>query len=225
MVKTRLDIAGHRFGRLVAVSPHSQDRFRRWRWVCRCDCGSITIAASNNLRTGNSKSCGCLDAESSGKTGSRHFSSCRGEKHYRWVADRRKVTGRPSSIKRWRQGVLRDSVCFKCGAANQLHAHHADSYSGSPSRRLDPTNGVALCARHHREFHAIYGRDEVRQEQLHEYLGYPPIERTVIDLPLAIPSDEHLRLITEAVVSGDLEKARWYIEREILRIRCNEQAK
>jgi hypothetical protein len=135
------------------------------------------------------------------------------------VADRRKVTGRPSSIKRWRQGVLRDSVCFKCGAANQLHAHHADSYSGSPSRRLDPTNGVALCARHHREFHAIYGRDEVRQEQLHEYLGYPPIERTVIDLPLAIPSDEHLRLITEAVVSGDLEKARWYIEREIARIK------
>jgi hypothetical protein len=53
-----IDITGHRFGRLVAISHISFQG-----WLCRCDCGNETIVQGPNLRNGNSKSCGCLRVE------------------------------------------------------------------------------------------------------------------------------------------------------------------
>ena len=59
----RRDLTGQRFGRLVAVRPI------RWRskaqpcsvaWLCKCDCGSVAIAALGNLTKGLKSSCGCI---------------------------------------------------------------------------------------------------------------------------------------------------------------------
>ena len=59
----RRDLTGQRFGRLVAVRPI------RWRskahpcsvaWLCKCDCGSVAIAALANLTKGLKSSCGCI---------------------------------------------------------------------------------------------------------------------------------------------------------------------
>lgn len=54
---------GQRFGRLVAVrrGPNSH---RRVTWHFRCDCGEETIARSDHVRAGLTKSCGCLKRES-----------------------------------------------------------------------------------------------------------------------------------------------------------------
>lgn len=35
----------------------------RIRWVCACDCGRTASISAYNLRSGNTKSCGCLIAE------------------------------------------------------------------------------------------------------------------------------------------------------------------
>ncbi len=32
-------------------------------WLCRCDCGVERIVAGNNLKSGNTKSCGCLNRQ------------------------------------------------------------------------------------------------------------------------------------------------------------------
>lgn len=32
-------------------------------WLCRCECGAEVVVLSNNLRTGNTKSCGCIARE------------------------------------------------------------------------------------------------------------------------------------------------------------------
>mgnify|MGYP001608367718 CR=1 FL=1 len=58
-----INVMGQRFGRLVAVRFHSRTAGRHHRWVCRCDCGNTCIISCNSLRTGNSKSCGCLNDE------------------------------------------------------------------------------------------------------------------------------------------------------------------
>lgn len=51
------DLAGQRFGFLVATYPsHNKDRAG---WVCLCDCGAETFASTNYLRAGRKKSCGC----------------------------------------------------------------------------------------------------------------------------------------------------------------------
>lgn len=54
-----IDLTGERFGKLVAVAPDGTDKYKRYYWKCKCDCGNQKRVKSNNLRTGNTKSCGC----------------------------------------------------------------------------------------------------------------------------------------------------------------------
>lgn len=54
-----LDITEERYGKLVALSPDGQDKRSRFYWRCICDCGNEVKVLSNNLRSGNTKSCGC----------------------------------------------------------------------------------------------------------------------------------------------------------------------
>jgi len=52
------DITGFRSGKLIAIRfDHVNNR--KAIWLCRCDCGQEKLVNSGNLKTGNSKSCGC----------------------------------------------------------------------------------------------------------------------------------------------------------------------
>src|SRR5262245_41716041 len=48
-----------RFGMLVIVAASDKRQSKKRLWVCACDCGGSTLATTGNLRSGNSKSCGC----------------------------------------------------------------------------------------------------------------------------------------------------------------------
>ena len=50
-------------GRLTAVRFHHSDKRHRKYWVCRCECGKEIITHTGSLRSGNTKSCGCLATE------------------------------------------------------------------------------------------------------------------------------------------------------------------
>jgi hypothetical protein len=55
---------GNKYGRLTVIAPsqkHDKSRFQFWK--CQCSCGNIIEVASNSLRSGNTKSCGCLQRE------------------------------------------------------------------------------------------------------------------------------------------------------------------
>ncbi len=59
-----LELTGQRFMRLVALRRvTSGPGIRVHKWECRCDCGTIRVVAASALRSGNSKSCGCLQRE------------------------------------------------------------------------------------------------------------------------------------------------------------------
>jgi 5-methylcytosine-specific restriction endonuclease McrA len=53
-----LDLAGQRFGELVAIRRTSQDNQHQTYWLCRCSCGKFLDVRLGNLRSGNSTSCG-----------------------------------------------------------------------------------------------------------------------------------------------------------------------
>jgi len=53
------DVAGQRFGKLVALAPVTCYHPRSRAWACKCDCGAEVIILSGNLYSGRSKSCGC----------------------------------------------------------------------------------------------------------------------------------------------------------------------
>lgn len=61
------DLTNARFGRLTVIridAPHRTDGGRRIiQWLCRCECGRTTVVAGNRLRSGETKSCGCLVKE------------------------------------------------------------------------------------------------------------------------------------------------------------------
>lgn len=54
------DLAGQRFGKLIALR-HVEGPFgQNARWKCLCDCGKETITRGNRLVQGSTRSCGCL---------------------------------------------------------------------------------------------------------------------------------------------------------------------
>ena len=62
----RIDLTGERYGRLTAIKIVEKPINRKQKgiyWLCKCSCGNEFITTSNNLRTGNTKSCGCLGRE------------------------------------------------------------------------------------------------------------------------------------------------------------------
>lgn len=57
-----IDLTGKRFGRLTVVE-FVESKNGKSKWKCACDCGLSVIAVGGNLRSGNTKSCGCLRRE------------------------------------------------------------------------------------------------------------------------------------------------------------------
>lgn len=57
------DIAGQRFGRLVAVKPTHHSKRKILYWLCNCDCGGTRIARQDQLRAGISKYCASCPVE------------------------------------------------------------------------------------------------------------------------------------------------------------------
>lgn len=56
----RSNIAGKRFGKLIAQERIQDKTNGKILWLCQCDCGNTTIVQINNLKSGHTKSCGCM---------------------------------------------------------------------------------------------------------------------------------------------------------------------
>lgn len=80
---TKVDaMIGRKFGRLTVEAYHSHGAGRMLKYTCRCECGGMAICYGNNLRTGTSKSCGCLQKERTSAARTTH-----GKRHTRvWQA-------------------------------------------------------------------------------------------------------------------------------------------
>lgn len=61
------DLTGMRFGRLTVIrrveDVYLKNGGKRAQWECQCDCGNHVIKRSQGLKSGKSKSCGCLRDE------------------------------------------------------------------------------------------------------------------------------------------------------------------
>ncbi len=63
--------AGEKFGRWIVLS-FAEQRGGMRLWNCVCECGTTRQVAYNNLYSGGSKSCGCLQAERASETHFKH---------------------------------------------------------------------------------------------------------------------------------------------------------
>lgn len=60
----KINRVGDRYGKLLVIEEDTKKGNRgQIKWICRCDCGNVTSILTDNLRTGITKSCGCLRNE------------------------------------------------------------------------------------------------------------------------------------------------------------------
>ena len=60
----RKDLTGQRFNRLTVLQLDTERTSKsRSYWICKCDCGTIKSIRSDQLTSGKTKSCGCLNTE------------------------------------------------------------------------------------------------------------------------------------------------------------------
>jgi hypothetical protein len=64
VMKKMVDLTGQRFGRLIVVSKSEfRGKNRNSFWNCVCDCGNTKTIELQSLKSGKTKSCGCLHNE------------------------------------------------------------------------------------------------------------------------------------------------------------------
>lgn len=157
-----LNIAGEKFGRLIAVRPTKKRSGHAVIWHCECECGVSVEASINHLRSGRTRSCGCIRG---------------GANHYKWnpklTSEDRESRGRQANKTRnWRNKVFkRDNyTCVICRQrGGKLNAHHLNSWDIHEDERFLVSNGVTLCREDHVSFHKKYGYGENTKKQFAEY--------------------------------------------------------
>ena len=61
------DLTGKKFNRLTVLELAERNSSGQIQWKCRCNCGNIIFATTTYLKSGHTKSCGCLNKEKASK--------------------------------------------------------------------------------------------------------------------------------------------------------------
>ncbi len=61
-MRKRIELTGKRFGRLTVLGLGYTHKNKVY-WYIKCDCGNIKTTQGNNLKSGSTRSCGCLQRE------------------------------------------------------------------------------------------------------------------------------------------------------------------
>ena len=68
-----IDLSGQKFGKLTVLERANPNQKGGARWLCQCECGQTTTVDSYSLRSGHTKSCGCIHGEFHGSSYSRLY--------------------------------------------------------------------------------------------------------------------------------------------------------
>lgn len=159
-----INLAGKRYSKLVVLGLNLESRKdRQAYWDCRCDCGSMTTVPGYRLRTGRTRSCGCLMIEIVSK---RQERASYNAAHLRCKRDR---------------GPVQVKACVDCGRpADDWSYNHDDpdeliSPEGLPYS-LSPSHYSPRCRSCHRRLdarrptHCKWGH-EYTPENTYEWRG------------------------------------------------------
>lgn len=128
------DLTGQRYGKLLVTALEPRRRYPNGRsaviWKCRCDCGNALLVHVINLRSGHTRSCGCI--RTSAHTALKSL--------YTSYRSRAKHAHRMFSIPLSAFEEMTSSPCFYCGDAPQ---HKQKYYTKTGEiRNSYPYNGL-----------------------------------------------------------------------------------
>lgn len=144
----RENLAGRTFNRLTVVGFEKSERRRRY-WKCTCVCGNETVVETSKLKTGHSKSCGCLLADKNRELRQTHAHTSNGQKSLTYKSYTNMITRceNPRAINYDRYGGVGVTICprwrhgegelsgFECFLADMgerpTRSHSIDRINGS----------------------------------------------------------------------------------------------
>lgn len=130
----RTPMIGKRFNRLV-VSDEAGTKSGKLAWKCVCDCGNTLIALGESLRSGNTKSCGCLQRYKASATRKTHGKS-RSRTHRIWCGIITRCTNQKHhSFKRY--GARGIQVCDRWRDFNNFLEDMGECPHGLTIDRID----------------------------------------------------------------------------------------
>ena len=181
-----IDLVGERYGRLTVVEFERIQNHKSY-WKCVCDCGLTVIASGNNLRSGNTKSCGCLHREKVSETGRKN--ARHGESHDKrtrlygiWCGMRQRCN-RPTHhaynlyggkgvkvCEAWNDYAVFKDWALRNGYADNLSIDRIDpgkGYEPDNCRWITPSENTARANKNHTTRRVIRGEgvSKVRQPQ------------------------------------------------------------
>ena len=80
-----LDLTGKRFGRLEVLGISGRTGSGKIKWMCRCECGKVVEVQGAALKSGHTKSCGCLQIQRASEA---NLKDITGKRFGRLVAER-----------------------------------------------------------------------------------------------------------------------------------------
>lgn len=124
-----IDLTGQRYDMLLVEYRVQNDSHGNAQYQCRCDCGNSVVVGANNLRNGNTHSCGCLKKQimhdkqlKHGDAGGRHKSTERLYRIWRSMISRCYISSSTEYEIYGGRGIIvcdewrNDYLCFKSWA-------------------------------------------------------------------------------------------------------------
>ena len=71
--KNFIDISGEIYGKLKVVSYAGKNKSGNSKWLCVCECNNQKVVIATKLRSGHTKSCGCLKSSREGLSKTRIY--------------------------------------------------------------------------------------------------------------------------------------------------------
>lgn len=136
-----MNLTGLRFGRLTVIG-RSPRKGSSW-WVCRCDCGNESVTTSTNLRTGKSRSCGCLRREVTTARSTKHglmAAGMKGPTYHSWSNMIRRCTN-PDHPRYADWGGRGITVCARWRDYPNFLADMGEKPPGTTLGRIDNDGG------------------------------------------------------------------------------------
>lgn len=143
MPRPKIDLTGRTFGRLTVLNEAERNKHKQISWLCRCECGAETVVLGSSLRSGGTRSCGCLIRERVSKGNTRH--GMFGTPIYEVWKNMIQRTSNPKNTHYIDYGGRGIAVCDRWKSFENFHADMSAGHApGLTIDRIDNSRGYEL---------------------------------------------------------------------------------